>query len=413
MKLVPRGLAVAREAFARLHAWPEPAGNEVVSSAVVAHLCRDIGAMVTTGVGGHGVVARIGTGKPVVALRAELDALATSDGAEHLCGHDMHSAAVVGALAALQAGEAPRTGTVLAIFQPAEETGTGAAAMVAAGIDQLVPTPAVLLAQHSSPLPHDVVAFRPGPITSWNETASIDLTAPGGHPGLIGSERHALTVAFSRLVHAVDPRIGQVTRARLGGSANNALPNSATVTVDLRAADEPSLTSLRQALGRLLDDVVVEGVVYSTAATRTFDGANNDPDAAALLYRAFVEHGRSAVLMPGPSGTSDDVGVLANALGAPLCYWFWGVSGSSRMPPEDRAALAAGRAPVSVPANHSPLFSASDLSLESGLMNLLIALSAWDSPRTIRGETQTDEPARTRSSPVETTEGNDPVRIRA
>ncbi|ROS78127.1 hippurate hydrolase [Curtobacterium sp. PhB130] len=392
MKPVPRGLTVARGAFALLHACPEPAGHEVQTSAVVAELCRDLGATVTAGVGGHGVVARVGTGEPVIVLRAELDALATSGGADHLCGHDLHAAAVIGALAALRSGEVRRTGTVRAIFQPTEETGTGAAAMVRAGIDQLVPTPTVLLAQHSSPLPHDMVAFRPGPITSWNETVSVDLAAPGGHPGLIGNERNALSVAFCRLVDAVHPGIGQVTQARLGGSAENALPNSATVTVDLRAADEQSLTARRQALGRVLDVVVADSVVYSTAATRTFDGASNDPDAAALLYRAFLEHGRSAVLMPGPSGTSDDVGVLANALGAPLVYWFWGVSESSRMPPEDQAVLAAGRAPVSVPANHSPLFSASDRSLESGLLNLLIALSAWGSPRTIRGETHFDGP---------------------
>lgn len=405
MKPVPRGLTAAREAFARLHACPEPAGYEAISSAVVADLCQGIGATVTTGVGGHGVIARIGDGEPVVALRAELDALAMTNGAEHLCGHDLHAAALIGALAALQAGEVPRTGTVLAIFQPAEETGTGAAAMVASGIDRIVPTPAVLLAQHSSPLPHDVVAFRPGPITSWSETVSIGLTAPGGHPGLVGSERHALTVAFSRLVFGVVPSIGQVTQARLGGEARNALPNTAAVTVDLRAPDEASLTARRQALGRMLDQIVVDGVELSTTAARTFAGVSNDPDAAALLYRAFAEHGRTAVLMPGPSGTSDDVGVLAAALSAPLAYWFWGSSGSSQMPSSDQAALAAGRAPVTVPANHSPLFSASARSLESGLLNLLIALSAWSSPRGTRSEPHIEGLARARSSPVRTTEG--------
>ncbi|MBT1546316.1 M20/M25/M40 family metallo-hydrolase [Curtobacterium aurantiacum] len=405
MKPVPRGLNVAREAFTRLHACPEPAGHETVSSAVVADLCQGIGATVTTGVGGHGVIARIGSGEPVVAFRAELDALATSNGAEHLCGHDLHAAALVGALAALQAGEAPWTGSVLAIFQPAEETGTGAAAMVASGIDRLVPTPTVLLAQHSSPLPHDVVAFRPGPVTSWSETASIELTARGGHPGLAGSERHALTVAFSRLVYGVAPTIGQVTQARLGGAAWNALPNSAAVTVDLRAPDEASLSARRQALGRVLDQVGVDGVELSTAATRAFAGVSNDPDAAALLYRTFAQRGRTAVLMPGPSGTSDDVGGLAAAFSAPLVYWFWGTSGSSQMPASDHAALAAGRAPVTVPANHSPLFSASARSLDSGLLNLLIALSAWSSPRSTWSERQIEGPARARSSPVRTTEG--------
>lgn len=408
MKPVPRGLTVAREAFTRLHACPEPAGREAVSSAVVADLCQGIGATVTTGVGGHGVIARIGSGEPVVALRAELDALATTNGAEHLCGHDLHAAALIGALAAMQAGEVPRTGTVLAIFQPAEETGTGAAAMVASGIDRLVPTPTVLLAQHSSPLPHDVVAFRPGPITSWSETVSIGLTAPGGHPGLVGSERHALTVAFSRLVHGVAPTIGQVTQARLGGAARNTLPNTAAVTVDLRAPDEASLTARRQALAWVLDQIGVGGVddvELSTTAARTFAGVSNDPDAAALLYQAFVQHGRTAVLMPGPSGTSDDVGVLAAALSAPLVYWFWGSSGSSRMPASDHAALAAGRAPVTVPTNHSPLFSASAGSLESGLLNLLIALSAWSSPRGTRSEPHIEGPARARSTPARTTEG--------
>jgi amidohydrolase len=154
-------IALRRE----VHQWPELAGDESRTAALVAERLRAAGLAVSTGVGGHGVVAVLdgaGTG-PTIAYRADIDAVAPGHvagsrsgapvaGAAHLCGHDLHTAIGVGVGQVLARLRERFDGRVVLVFQPAEETLEGARAMIEAGvIDRL--TPQEIYALHCGPMP--------------------------------------------------------------------------------------------------------------------------------------------------------------------------------------------------------------------------------------------------------------------
>lgn len=157
-----------------LHSHPELSMQEHRTAGIVAAELRGQGWDVTEGVGGTGVVGLLRNGEgPVVALRADMDGLpvreatgldyASTDTAlspdgepvplMHACGHDLHTAALLGATAQLAARQELWRGTLLAIFQPGEETAAGARAMLADGLLERFPRPDVVLGQHVGPLP--------------------------------------------------------------------------------------------------------------------------------------------------------------------------------------------------------------------------------------------------------------------
>src|SRR5687767_9826507 len=134
------------DVYRHLHAHPELAYQEHETAALAAKHARELGCEVTEGIGGTGVVALLRNGSgPVVLLRADMDALpvheetglayaSTRPGLMHACGHDMHVAWLLGALEELAAHGEAWSGTVMAVFQPAEENGGGAQAMIDDGV---------------------------------------------------------------------------------------------------------------------------------------------------------------------------------------------------------------------------------------------------------------------------------------
>ncbi len=145
-----------------LHRHPEIAGQEERTAKVIAERLKKLGLEVTTGVGGHGVVAVLKGGQPggVVGFRADMDATlsmmpdpvaeiaSVTPGVRHICGHDVHVAVGVGVAEALAALRDELPGTVKFLFQPAEENATGAKAMVADGALG-APTPEAIFTVHT------------------------------------------------------------------------------------------------------------------------------------------------------------------------------------------------------------------------------------------------------------------------
>lgn len=157
-----------------LHRHPEPAGEEERTAAVVAQALVDRGLEVEREVGGHGVVAVLEGGRPgpVVAYRADMDAVradeagnrpdrSTVPGVAHLCGHDLHVAVGVGVASVLAALREELAGTVVFLFQPAEETLIGAEDMIRDGALR-DPEPEAIFALHASPLPVGTFGCAPG-----------------------------------------------------------------------------------------------------------------------------------------------------------------------------------------------------------------------------------------------------------
>src|SRR6476661_8307485 len=179
-----------------IHSHPELSMHETRTAGIAADRLRKAGYEVTTGVGKTGVVGLLRNGEgPTVMLRADMDALpiaentgltyaskVTATDAQgnsvpvgHMCGHDMHVAWLVGAATLLSQARDAWKGTLMAVFQPGEETAQGAQAMIDDGLLKRFPTPHVVVG------PAGTVAGSAGPITSAADSLQIRLFGRGAH----------------------------------------------------------------------------------------------------------------------------------------------------------------------------------------------------------------------------------------
>lgn len=183
-----------------LHRHPELSHREHQTAAAAAQRLREFGYDVHEGVGGTGVVGILRNGDgPAVLLRADMDALPVAEdtglpyasavtdadaaGHErpvmHACGHDVHVTCLLGAAALLAGARAQWRGTVVALFQPAEEVGDGARRMVDDGLATLVGRIDVALAQHVLPIPAGQVATRSGPVLTTADSMRVTVYGRG------------------------------------------------------------------------------------------------------------------------------------------------------------------------------------------------------------------------------------------
>ena len=257
----------------QIHRHPELAGEERETARLVAERLRALGLEVRTGIGGHGGVAILRGARPgpVIAFRAELDAVAddeqapvefrsTRPGAAHLCGHDIHVAVAIGVAEILAAERDRMTGTLTLIFQPAEETLLGARAMIDAGA---LADPAVreIYAVHSSPLPVGMIAVAPG--VGQPGLDRFDLVLP---PGSSAAEVEALVARIQAVSTVERPRDAAGWRALLGQLTATPSPladflwvrasadpaaGSATVHVFVRAARDDAYDAARMRIAAL------------------------------------------------------------------------------------------------------------------------------------------------------------------
>lgn len=176
-----------------VHRNPELSGEERRTAALFADRLPALGCEVTRGIGGHGVVGELRNGEgPRVYVRAELDALpleeatglryASDNGAMRACGHDLHGRRG-GTADLLARTTAHWRGTLVVLGQPAEETLTGARAMLDDGLYARFGRPDVVLAQHTAPLPAGMVAHGSGhgPVAAASAALSVVLHGRGGH----------------------------------------------------------------------------------------------------------------------------------------------------------------------------------------------------------------------------------------
>ncbi|MEM8985829.1 MAG: amidohydrolase [Pseudomonadota bacterium] len=244
------------------HAHPELAYKEHRTSELVAKRLKSFGLIVETGIGGTGVVAtlqgRLGEG-PTIGLRTELDALpilensgvpysSTFEGCMHACGHDGHAAMLLDAARRLSA--APDfAGTIHFIFQPAEENGGGAKAMLDDGFMDRFACDSFWAVHNWPGLPVGTVAARAGEMTAACDNFDIVIDGVGGHAGLphlsidpIAAGSQFITDLYAQLarrVNVVEGGLCSVTRFD-AGSAYNVVPNQARLAGTVRALYEPA-----------------------------------------------------------------------------------------------------------------------------------------------------------------------------
>ena len=240
-----------------LHRFPETGFNEVRTADYVASVLRLLGLEVHRGIGGTGIVAnlKVGDGTGVIGLRADMDALAiTEDGAGrphasqspgcmHACGHDGHMAMVLGAAQLLSQGRG-FNGTVRFIFQPAEEHGRGAAAMMADGLFDRFPVDEIFGAHNIPGMPVGRIATRSGGIMASEDNFVVHVKGRGGHaarphmgvdPLVVAAEIVlALQTVVSRSVDPSQPAVISCTEFITDG-IRNAIPSNVTIKGDTRS----------------------------------------------------------------------------------------------------------------------------------------------------------------------------------
>ncbi len=391
-----------------LHSHPELSFAEHRTAGVVADALTDLGVEVVTGIGVTGVagVFRNGDG-PTVLLRADMDALpvledtglewaSTQTGVDHTgatvpvmhaCGHDIHITCLLGAVERLVADRADWSGTLVAVFQPAEEHGGGAQVMVEDGLYDKVPTPDIVLGQHVTPLPAGMLGAHSGPAMAAVDTMQVVLHGRGGHGSrpettidpvvMAAATVMRLQTVVSREVAAQDTSVVTVGSLH-AGTANNIIAAEAALGISIRSFSE-------EVRGRVLSSV--ERIIRAEA---TASGADvppdieygerypvtvNDPEATARTNGAFAaEFGEDRIFDPGAISGSEDVGNLATAVGVPLVYWMLGGGDPQKV----AAAMAAGTAETDIPSNHSPHFAPlAQPTIDTGVRALVVAAREW------------------------------------
>jgi len=394
-----------------LHAHPELAFQEARTADIVARRLRALGFETTSGVGTTGVVGVLRNGDgPTALLRADMDGLPVreetdlpyastqrgidGDGRDvplmHACGHDMHVTCLLGAAAALAGAPGTWSGTLMLVFQPAEEVGGGAQAMLDDGLIERFGRPDVVLGQHVAPLPAGMLAIRPGPAFAASDTLRVTLHGSGGH----GSRPEAtvdpvvmaaatvlrLQAVVSREVGATDTAVVTVGALHAGTRAN-IIPAQADLLVNVRSFDERVRSRVLGAIERIVRaEAAASGAPRDpeVVAVDAFPAVVNDPAACIRTREGFdAAFGAGRVVDPGPVTGSEDVGMLATAAGAPLVFWLLGGADPALFAEaagvEDVARIAG-----EIPSNHSPSYApVIEPTLSMGVSALVTAARTW------------------------------------
>jgi amidohydrolase len=390
-----------------VHSHPELSMQEVRTAGLAADRLRSAGYEVTTGVGKTGVIGLLRNGDgPTVMLRADMDALPIEEATGlpyaskikakdregktvpvgHMCGHDMHVTWLVGATALLAQARAAWRGTLMAVFQPAEETAEGAQAMIDDGLFNRFPKPAVVLGQHLMVGPAGAVAGRTGAITSAADSLQIRLFGRGAHGSMPQASIDPVVMAaatvmrlqtiVSREVAAAEAAVVTVGSLQ-AGTKENVIPDEAIIKLNVRTFDAGVRKRVLAAIERIVNaEAAASGAPRSPEITPLdrYPLNVNDAKASARVVDAFRRHfPAERVRQTGPAPASEDFGSFGTEWHAPSVFWF--VGGTD--PDTYAKAKESGRI-NELPVNHSPKFApVIHPTLRTGVETLVVATQEW------------------------------------
>ncbi len=405
-------LQAGQEAFYKdLHQHPELSHQERRTAARVAGNLQECGFTVQSGIGGTGVVGVLSNGGgPTVLLRADMDALPVredtdaeyassvtaedADGHEvpvaHACGHDIHVSCLLGAGKLLADQVSRWSGTLVTLFQPAEETGDGARGMVDDGLLEQIPVPDVALAQHVLRGIAGTVGTRSGPALSAADSVKITVYGRGGHGSMPQATIDPVVLAamiIVRLQTIVSREVAPSETAVLtvgscqAGSKSNVIPDHAVLQLNLRSYAQQTRQRMLAAIQRIVLAECQASGSPRDPDCETFDSfplTDNDPDVTNRVAAAFREHFSDLAVDLGQQTASEDFSDVPRAAGIP--YTYWAIGGTD--PQAYRAAAKAGRLQDDIPANHSPKFlPVLQPTLRTGTESLVTAALAWLAPQ--------------------------------
>jgi hippurate hydrolase len=330
-------------------------------------------------------------------LRADMDALpvqeqtgleyaSTVDGLMHACGHDMHVAWLAGATAQLSAARDHWRGTLMAVFQPAEETAAGAQAMIDDGFLDRFPKPDVALGQHVMPAPAGRIGTRSGVITSAADSFEIRMFGRGAHGSMPEASIDPVVMAATtvlRLQTIVSREVAATQSAVVtvgvlqAGTKENVIPDEAIIKLNVRTFDEAVRSHVLEAINR-----IVQAEAEASGAPRPpeitpldqYQLVRNDPDAAGRVRSAFQAHfGDERITDISPISASEDFGSFGSEWHVPSVFWTVGGTNADTY----HQAQEAGRL-SELPTNHNPRFApAIHPTLETGVETLIASACAW------------------------------------
>jgi len=375
------------ELYRDLHAHPELGFAERRTAGIVAARLGAAGFTVHEDIGGTGVVGILHNGEgPVVLCRADMDALPVTErtglpyastatvtddsgqsvGVMHACGHDVHVSTLLGAAQLLADSASSWSGTLVTVFQPAEEIATGAQKMLDDGLAALVPRPDVALGQHVMPLPAGTVGVRSGPILSAGDSIKVTVHGKGSHGSMPQSSVDPVVLAAMIVIrlHTVVSREikpGEFAVLTIGsvqaGTKSNVISDHAVLRLNLRSYD----TAVRDRLIAAVERIVrAECAASGSPAPPEFEYydhfplTSNDPVSTERLAEAFRNHFPAGTVVDADRVTaSEDFSHIPDALGSPYVYWVLGGTD----PDAYAAAAAAGTVDTDIPVNHSAFFA--------------------------------------------------------
>ena len=289
-----------------LHQNPELSFEEVQTSAFVQERLRDLNIPFTAGIGGYGVVANLQGHRPgpVVALRADMDALPIQEandvpyaskvpGVMHACGHDVHTASLLGVAALLRSRTQDFSGTVRFLFQPAEEKLPGGASLMIRDGALANPTPQAIYGQHVMPLlPAGTVGFRSGRYMASADEIRLTIRGKGGHAAMPHLNTDAVLIA-SHIVVALQQVVSRRANPTLpsvlsfghivGEGAYNVLPNDVRLRGTFRTMDETWRDQAHALIREIASGTAsAMGAVCDVEIDRGYPMLFNHPESTAL-----------------------------------------------------------------------------------------------------------------------------------
>nr|WP_223909210.1 amidohydrolase [Geobacter sp. AOG1] len=399
-------LPMVEATYKDLHQNPELSLQETRTAGIVAQKLREAGYEVTEKVGKTGVVGIMKNGDgPTVMLRADMDALpmkedtgesyaSTKEGVNakgetvpvaHSCGHDMHTSWLLGAAMVLSLARETWHGTLMAVFQPAEETAQGSQAMLDDGFTQRFPKPDVIMGQHLLQYRAGTVGCHSGQVLTSGDSFLVRFFGKGAHGGMPQNGIDPIVMAASAVLRLqtivsreISPQAqGVVTVGEFhAGTAENIIPAEAYLKLNVRTTDEAVRDHVLAAIKRIC---IAEARASNAPKDPEFEEINNypltvnDTEMAKKVIDAFRDQfGEQFIDIPS-QGASEDFGRFGNAWNSPYTYWF--VGGCA--PEKYDKAVQEGTV-AQLPGPHSPFWAPTlHPTLQTGIETMLTAAGVW------------------------------------
>jgi len=390
-----------------VHSHPELSMQETRTAGLAAERLRIAGYEVTTGIGKTGVVGLLRNGDgPTVMLRADMDALPVEEATGvpyaskinvldsegrpvpvmHACGHDMHVTWLVGASTLLAQARTAWHGTIMAVFQPAEETAQGAQAMIDDGLFKRFSRPDVVLGQHVMVGPAGTIGGRTGVITSAADSLQIRLFGRGAHGSMPQASIDPVVMAAAivlRLQTIVSREIAPAESAVVtvgvlqAGTKENVIPDEAIIKLNVRTFDEGVRKRVLAAIERIVKAEAAASGAPKPPEISPLDRyplVTNDSDATRRVVEAFRRHFTTErVRETGPASASEDFGSFGVEWHSPSVFWF--IGGTE---PDAYAKAKAANRLNEIPTNHNPRFlPVIHPTLRTGVEAMVVASQAW------------------------------------